>query len=97
MYVTGYVLGLILEACIQYQQRVRNSHPDPVHISAHFLRSTAAFANLKDGNESEKVPATFEVTVRTVKIGKGFTNLAAELVQGVRRHPYSRARSIPIS
>ncbi len=30
------------------------------------------------------MPAAFEVTVRTVKAGKGFTNLAAELVQGVR-------------
>ncbi|KLO14787.1 hypothetical protein SCHPADRAFT_902928 [Schizopora paradoxa] len=82
----GYVLGLILESCIHYQQRMRNEHLDPIHISAHYLRSTAAFASndAKDGNgsESEKVPATFEVTVRTVKVGKGFTNLAAELVQG---------------
>lgn len=71
------MLGLILEACIHHQLRVRVVHPDPIHISAHFLRSTAAFANVK-----EKMPATFEVTVRTVKAGKGFTNLAAELVQG---------------
>lgn len=83
------MLGLILESCIHYQQRTRNEHLDPIHISAHYLRSTAAFASndAKDGNgsESEKVPAMFEVTVRTVKVGKGFTNLAAELVQGVRK------------
>lgn len=89
--IVGYVLGLILEACILYQQQRKPevkgvaAHPDPIHISAHFLRSTAAFSDsASNGANSERMPAPFEVRVRTVKVGKGFTNLAGELVQGVR-------------
>ncbi|PPR07796.1 hypothetical protein CVT26_014981 [Gymnopilus dilepis] len=62
---SGYVLALILEACIQFQSSTR--HVDPLHITAHFLRTT--------------VIAPFQVSVRTVKTSSGFTNLTAELLQ----------------
>ena len=64
----GYALGLLLEACIQYQSAT--PHLDPIHITAHFLRPTVA--------------APFTVHVRTIKTGSGFTNLTAELLQEVR-------------
>ncbi|TFK24367.1 hypothetical protein FA15DRAFT_619368 [Coprinopsis marcescibilis] len=62
----GYVLALVLEACIQHQ--VSTSHVDPLHISAHFLRPTTP-------------SAPFVVRVKTLKAGKGFTNLTADFVQ----------------
>ncbi|KAH6887358.1 thioesterase-like superfamily-domain-containing protein [Coprinopsis sp. MPI-PUGE-AT-0042] len=62
----GYVLALVLEACIQHQ--AKTSHVDPLHISAYFLRPS-----------SSKVP--FAVKVTSLKVGKGFTNLKADLVQ----------------
>ncbi|KAF8964417.1 thioesterase-like superfamily-domain-containing protein [Flammula alnicola] len=61
----GYVLGLILEACIQYQSST--PHVDPLHVTAYYLRTTFT--------------APFTVCVRTVKTGSGFTNLTADLVQ----------------
>jgi hypothetical protein len=64
----GYVLALILESCIAHQSRT--AHKDPIHVSAHFLRTTSV--------------TSFEVHVRDVKKGRAFTNLTAELVQKVR-------------
>ncbi|KAF8806872.1 hypothetical protein BYT27DRAFT_7190564 [Phlegmacium glaucopus] len=61
----GYVLALILEACIQFQSTT--AHIDPIHITAHYLRTTST--------------APFTVCVRTLKTGSGFTNLSAELLQ----------------
>ncbi|PPQ92848.1 hypothetical protein CVT25_004336 [Psilocybe cyanescens] len=61
----GYVLALILEACIQFQST--KSHVDPLHVTAHFLRTT--------------LTSSFTVCVRTVKTSPGFTNLSAELIQ----------------
>jgi len=61
----GYVLALIMEACIRYQSNA--SHIDPIHVTAHYLRATAV--------------APFVVHVHTLKNGKGFTNLTAELTQ----------------
>lgn len=61
----GYVLALILEACLQYQSS--RAHVDPLHVTAHFLRATSV--------------GSFKIHVSTLKIGKGFTNLTAELVQ----------------
>ncbi|PFH53408.1 hypothetical protein AMATHDRAFT_73582 [Amanita thiersii Skay4041] len=61
----GYVLALIVESCIHYQSAT--SHKDPIHITAHYLRSTTV--------------GPYEVQVRTLKIGKGFTNIVAELAQ----------------
>ncbi|KAF9262892.1 hypothetical protein L218DRAFT_866279 [Marasmius fiardii PR-910] len=61
----GYVLGLIVEACIQRQSGTR--HRDPIHVTAHFLRATAI--------------QPFTIHVRKLREGKGFTNLVAELIQ----------------
>ncbi|KAK7028141.1 hypothetical protein VNI00_014956 [Paramarasmius palmivorus] len=61
----GYVLGLLIEACMKRQ--ANSSHPDPVHITAHFLRTTAV--------------GPFQVHIRQLKTGKGFTNLIADLLQ----------------
>ncbi|KAJ7617509.1 thioesterase-like superfamily-domain-containing protein [Mycena polygramma] len=61
----GYALALVLQACVQHQ--VSTSHPDPVQVTAHFLQATSV--------------APFEVRVRTLKRGRGFTNLIADLVQ----------------
>jgi hypothetical protein len=64
---SGYVLALILEACLQYQSS--RAHVDPLHVTAHFLRTTSV--------------DSFKIHVCTLKIGNGFTNLTAELVQEV--------------
>ncbi|KAF8636037.1 hypothetical protein AX15_000194 [Amanita polypyramis BW_CC] len=61
----GYVLALLVEACIQHQSAT--IHKDPIHVTAHYLRATSS--------------APFEIQVRMVKNGKRFTNLAAELMQ----------------
>ncbi|KAH7925599.1 hypothetical protein BV22DRAFT_1195078 [Leucogyrophana mollusca] len=61
----GYALGVALEACIKHQSS--SSHRDPVHVTAHFLRASNV------GN--------VEVHVRTLKSGKSFTNLLADIVQ----------------
>lgn len=63
----GFSLGLLLEACIQYQSST--SHPDPINITAHYLQVVQT--------------AEFEVRVRALKVGRGFSNLLAELVQKV--------------
>ncbi|KAJ6508314.1 thioesterase-like superfamily-domain-containing protein [Mycena sanguinolenta] len=61
----GYVLALVLEACIRYQ--AATAHRDPIHLTAYFLQATSI--------------APFEVHVRAVKRGRGYTNLAADLIQ----------------
>ena len=69
----GYVLGLILEAIIKNQ--AGSSHPHPIHLTAHFIKSTSI--------------GPFEVHIRIVKRGKGFMNLTANLVQCVSDFPCS--------
>ena len=64
----GYSLGVIVEACIQYQSG--SSHTDPIYVSANYLRATN--------------PAIGQVRVKLLKSGKTFTNILAELVQQVR-------------
>ncbi|KAJ6585390.1 thioesterase-like superfamily-domain-containing protein [Mycena capillaripes] len=61
----GYALALVVQACIQHQ--ASTPHRDPVHVTAHFLQATSI--------------APFEVRVRILKRGRGFTNLLADLVQ----------------
>ncbi|KAJ7160108.1 thioesterase-like superfamily-domain-containing protein [Mycena filopes] len=61
----GYVLALVLEAGIHHQSST--AHRDPIHVTAHFLQSTSI--------------APFQVRVRTLKRGRGFTNVLADLVQ----------------
>jgi len=47
------------------------SHPDPIHVTAHFLRATTV--------------GSFEVHVRNLRTGKSFTNISADLIQDVRQ------------
>ncbi|KAJ7439226.1 thioesterase-like superfamily-domain-containing protein [Mycena latifolia] len=61
----GYVLALAVEACVQHQ--ASTSHRDPIHVTSHFLQAASI--------------APFQVRVRTLKRGRGFTNLIADLVQ----------------
>ncbi|KAF9562590.1 hypothetical protein CPC08DRAFT_817087 [Agrocybe pediades] len=61
----GYVLALVMEACIRFQSTT--AHVDPMHITAHYIRTTAT--------------APFEVRVRNIRTGAMFTNITAELVQ----------------
>ncbi|KDR82862.1 hypothetical protein GALMADRAFT_238476 [Galerina marginata CBS 339.88] len=61
----GYILALIVEACIQFQSST--PHVDPLHVTAHYLRTTFV--------------APFTVCVRNIKTSSGFTNVTAELLQ----------------
>ncbi|KDQ25348.1 hypothetical protein PLEOSDRAFT_1077944 [Pleurotus ostreatus PC15] len=61
----GYILALALQACIERQSTM--SHRDPIHVTAHYLRTTAV--------------APFEVHIRILRSGKGFTNVLADFVQ----------------
>ena len=76
----GYVVGQIIEACIVHQKRdsaaSTKAHPDPIHVSAHFLRASI-------GSDAQGRPMAFEVHVRKVKGGRDFTNLQSELLQNV--------------
>ncbi|KAJ7700796.1 thioesterase-like superfamily-domain-containing protein [Mycena rosella] len=62
----GYILFLIVQSCIQNQ--AGSSHPDPLHMSAHFLQATK--------------PISVEVKLRILKRGRNFVNILADLVQG---------------
>ncbi|KAI0028269.1 thioesterase-like superfamily-domain-containing protein [Vararia minispora EC-137] len=61
----GYVLALVLNALIAHQ--TGSTHPDPIHITAHFLRSTS--------------PGPFSVRVKLYRVGRVTANLGAELWQ----------------
>ncbi|KAJ7464782.1 thioesterase-like superfamily-domain-containing protein [Mycena galericulata] len=61
----GYVLALAIQACVEYQ--ASTLHRDPIHVTSHYLQATSL--------------ALFEVRVRTLKRGRGFTNVLADLVQ----------------
>ncbi|EPQ54419.1 hypothetical protein GLOTRDRAFT_139013 [Gloeophyllum trabeum ATCC 11539] len=61
----GYVLALVVEACIKHQ--ARTPLRDPIHVTAHFLRTTAV--------------SVFEIHVHTLRTGKNFTNVAADFKQ----------------
>ncbi|KAF8906180.1 thioesterase-like superfamily-domain-containing protein [Mucidula mucida] len=63
----GYVISLIIEACMQFQAGTPT--PDPIHVTAHFLQSATAGS-----------PA-FEIHIRVLKTGRLFTNFLAEFVQ----------------
>lgn len=65
--MAGYVLSLLIQACLQSQ--ADSPHPDPLHLSAHFLQPTK--------------PSILEVQIRVLKRGRSFVNILAELVQQV--------------
>lgn len=84
MTFAGYALGLVLDACLRHQ--VTTNHKDLIHVglscssgvscaytgrqvTAHFLQTTAI--------------APFEVHIRILKTGRGYSNLLADLVQDV--------------
>jgi hypothetical protein len=59
---------MIVEACIQCQSST--AHRDPIHVTAHYLKAVSN--------------APFDVHVRTVKKGRRFSNVSANLIQKVR-------------
>lgn len=61
------MLGLIVEAAMRFQSMT--TQKDPIHVTAHYLRPSAV--------------GIFEIHVRTIKSGEGFTNIAADLFQKV--------------
>ncbi|KAK9899545.1 hypothetical protein P389DRAFT_1031 [Cystobasidium minutum MCA 4210] len=61
----GYALGLVLDAAIKNQSST--NHKDICHCTAHFVRSA--------------LPKPFEVHIRNLKIGRGFSNITANLMQ----------------
>ncbi|KAF8073935.1 thioesterase-like superfamily-domain-containing protein [Lyophyllum atratum] len=61
----GYVLALLVDACIRHQSS--SNHPDPIHVTAHYVRAAAI--------------SQFEIRIRTVKTGRSFSNLIADLHQ----------------
>ncbi|KIO33262.1 glycosyltransferase family 90 protein [Tulasnella calospora MUT 4182] len=61
----GYSLGLVVDAARKLQ--TLTSHPDIIHLSSQFLRAT--------------VPGPMEIRILTVRTGKQFTNLTAEVHQ----------------
>jgi hypothetical protein len=72
--VVGYILALIVDACIQHQDG--SAHPDPLHATAHYLKASRAGA--------------FEARVRRLRVGRGYANLLADFVQEVRAPPIPR-------
>ncbi|KAJ7611748.1 thioesterase-like superfamily-domain-containing protein [Roridomyces roridus] len=64
----GYILALIIQACITHQSTT--TLPSPLHVSAHYLQPTQ--------------PAPFEVHIRIIKPGRNFINIHAELMQAGR-------------
>lgn len=61
----GYALCLVLDACIQSQ--ASTSQKDVAHCTVHYLRSALV--------------QPFTVRIRRLKVGKGFSNIAADLIQ----------------
>ncbi|KAI0039735.1 hypothetical protein FA95DRAFT_1684150 [Auriscalpium vulgare] len=61
----GYVLALIIRACIEHQ--VRSHTPDPIHVTAHYLRKASL--------------GPLEVHIRAVRTGRTLSNLTADLIQ----------------
>ncbi|KAF8594341.1 hypothetical protein BDV93DRAFT_529369 [Ceratobasidium sp. AG-I] len=61
----GYVLGLLVEACIRCQKTT--NHRDPIHVTAHFMQPTAT--------------SEYRVEIKVIRIGSRFSNLLANLIQ----------------
>ena len=69
-WLLGYLLGMVIDSATQFQSPSSSTHKDPLHVTAHFLRPVSI--------------GPVEIRVRRLRTGQGFTNLTAELVQGVR-------------
>ncbi|KAJ7601037.1 thioesterase-like superfamily-domain-containing protein [Mycena floridula] len=61
----GFILALILDACIQLQ--AGTPHTDPLHVTVHYL------------DAPEVTP--FQISIRKIKCGRSFVNLEARFVQ----------------
>ena len=68
--VAGYVLGLVIESGIVHQTNTQ--HPDPIHVTVHFLKSA--------------MTGPYEVHLKDLKVGRDFKHLSAAFVQAVREH-----------
>lgn len=64
---TGYVLGLVIESGIKHQEAT--PHPDPIHVTAHFLKSAMV--------------GPYEVRLKDLKVGRDFKHISAAFVQNV--------------
>ena len=78
--ITGYVLGLVIESAIKHQEA--STHPDPIHVTAHFLKSAMV--------------GPYEVHLRDLKVGRDFKHISAAFVQNVGQvlPPTATARDI---
>ena len=74
----GFVLGLAIDAAMKYQEG--SSHPDPIHVTAHFMRSASV--------------GPYEVHIRILKVGKGFKNLSVAFVQKHLMLPRTKVASL---
>lgn len=63
----GYVVGVALAALEDFQSTT--NHPDPIHITAHFLFPTEC--------------GECSIQIKCVRTGKNMTNLDAEIIQKV--------------
>ena len=63
----GYVLGLVIESGIVHQTGTR--HPDPIHVTVHFLKSA--------------MTGPYEVHLKDLKVGRDFKHISAAFVQDV--------------
>src|ERR1700712_2047352 len=75
---TGYVLSIMTDAVVQHQ--AGSKQPDPIHVSAHFLRPSSFGA--------------LEVRVSVIKNGTQNSNLHVELLQNVCKS--SLSQDIPL-
>ena len=68
MSLSGYILGIIIDAVLQNQ--ANSSQPDPIHVSAHYLEPSS--------------PGAVEVRIREQRVGRRSSNITADLYQKVR-------------
>ncbi|KAG8680459.1 hypothetical protein FRC08_016284, partial [Ceratobasidium sp. 394] len=61
----GYVLSLLVNACIKFQEKSKQR--DPVHVTAHFMLPTRV--------------SNYQIEIEIVHSGSRFTNLPAKLIQ----------------
>ncbi|EJD00219.1 uncharacterized protein FOMMEDRAFT_30863 [Fomitiporia mediterranea MF3/22] len=77
----GYVIGLILEACIAHQKLHPPKVVEPIHVSAHFIRPVQALATKNAPGNALPAAAPFSIRVKLIKGGSSLNNVQAELVQ----------------
>lgn len=63
----GYLISLVIQACNLVQHGT--NQPDPLHLSTQFIGSST--------------PGSCIIRIKRIKTGKNYSNLVAELSQGV--------------